>query len=86
MKPSQRRLFQPSAFILQPFFCAFGSDWAQLEAGTCGRRNLRFRDPLNRERRFIPLRLDDASPRLFSNSRQATNSQTIPNMNIGWVP
>ena len=42
----------------------FGSDWAQLEAGTCGRRNcgsrnLRFRDPLNQERRFIPLRLDE---------------------------
>jgi len=34
---------------------AFGSDWSQLEAGT-----FRFRDPLNRERRFIPLRLDDA--------------------------
>jgi hypothetical protein len=33
---------------------AFGSDWAQLESGT-----FRFRDPLNRERRFIPLRLDD---------------------------
>ena len=32
---------------------AFGSDWAQLEAGT-----FRFRDPLNQERRFIPLRLD----------------------------
>ncbi len=35
---------------------AFGSDWAQLEAGT-----FRFRDPLNIERRFIPLRLDDTS-------------------------
>ncbi len=34
---------------------AFGSDWAQLEGGT-----FRFRDPLNIERRFIPLRLDDA--------------------------
>jgi len=34
---------------------AFGSDWAQLEAGT-----FRFRDPLNKERRFIPLRLDAA--------------------------
>ena len=34
---------------------AFGSDWASLEAGT-----FRFRDPLNQERRFIPLRLDDA--------------------------
>jgi hypothetical protein len=39
---------------------AFGSDWAQLEAGTCGRGNLPFRAPLNQERRFIPLRLDDA--------------------------
>ena len=34
---------------------AFGSDWAQLESGT-----FRFRDPLNKERRFIPLRLDKA--------------------------
>jgi hypothetical protein len=33
---------------------AFGSDWAQLESGI-----FRFRDPLNKERRFIPLRLDD---------------------------
>ena len=33
----------------------FGLDWAQLESGT-----FRFRDPLNKERRFIPLRLDDA--------------------------
>ena len=34
---------------------AFGSDWASLESGT-----FRFRDPLNKDRRFIPLRLDDA--------------------------
>ena len=34
---------------------AFGSDWTQLEAGT-----FRFRDPMNKERRFIPLRLDAA--------------------------
>ncbi len=33
---------------------AFGSDWAQLEAGTCGRGNLPFRGPLNPERRFAP--------------------------------
>ena len=33
---------------------AFGSEWAQLESGT-----FRFRDPLNQQRRFIPLRLDD---------------------------
>ena len=30
---------------------AFGSDWAQLESGT-----FRFRDPQNKERRFLPLR------------------------------
>jgi len=35
---------------------AFGSDWAGLESYT-----FRFRDPLNKERRFIPLRLDDAT-------------------------
>ena len=34
---------------------AFGSDWAQLESYT-----FRFRDLLNKDRRFIPLRLDDA--------------------------
>ena len=33
---------------------AFGSDWARLESYT-----FRFRDPLNKERRFIPLRLDE---------------------------
>jgi len=36
--------FQRSAFSLQPFLAlsakAFGSDWAQLEAGTFGRGNL----------------------------------------------
>ncbi len=34
---------------------AFGSDWACLESYT-----FRFRDPLNKERCFLPLRLDDA--------------------------
>jgi WD40 repeat protein/GTPase SAR1 family protein len=34
---------------------AFGSDWVRLESGT-----FRFRDPLNDDRRFIPLRLDSA--------------------------
>lgn len=34
---------------------AFGSDWAQLESGT-----FRFRDPLNQERHFILLRLDES--------------------------
>jgi hypothetical protein len=32
----------------------FDSDWAQLESGT-----FRFHDPLNKQRRFIPLRFDD---------------------------
>ena len=34
---------------------AFGSDWPQLESHT-----FRFKDPLNKERRFIPLRLDES--------------------------
>jgi len=34
---------------------ALGSEWSQLESGM-----FRFRDPLNTNRRFIPLRLDDA--------------------------
>jgi hypothetical protein len=33
----------------------FGSEWAKYESYT-----FRFRDPLNRDRRFIPLRLDEA--------------------------
>ena len=40
---------------------AFGSDWAQLESGTLRTGQRPFRDPLNKERRFPPLRLDDAS-------------------------
>ncbi len=35
---------------------ALGSDWLQLESGT-----FRFRDPLNKKRRFIPLKLDNSS-------------------------
>ena len=41
-----------------------GSDWAQLESGT-----FRFRDPLNKERRFLPLRLDDARFSLWKKER-----------------
>ncbi|MBI5383225.1 MAG: hypothetical protein HZA90_00915 [Verrucomicrobia bacterium] len=37
-----------SPFCIHPSLCAFGSDRAQLEAG-----KFQFRDPLNRERRFI---------------------------------
>ena len=39
---------------------AFGSDRAQLESGTLRTGQRPFRDPLNKERRFLPLRLDDA--------------------------
>ena len=36
---------------------AFGSDWAQLESGTLRTGQRPFRDPLNKERRFLPLRV-----------------------------
>ena len=60
---------------------AFGSDWAQLEAGT-----FRFRDPLNKERRFIPLRLDDAPIKgslaqfLYINWLPANREQEYPKL------
>lgn len=38
---------------------AFGPEWVQLESGT-----FRFRDPLNKNRRFVPLRLDQTSIRV----------------------
>jgi hypothetical protein len=44
---------------------AFGADWAQFEAGT-----FRFRDPLNRERCFSPLRLDDARIKVCRNDAE----------------
>lgn len=69
---------RPSSFVLHPLveeglehsrvlvLCmsthAVGSDRAQLEAGT-----FRFRDPLNKDRRFIPLRLDDSGPHKSTN-------------------
>ena len=49
---------QPSTFNSQP---SRGSDWAQLESGTLRTGQRPFRDPLNKERRFLPLRLDDAT-------------------------
>jgi hypothetical protein len=60
---------------------AFGSDWAQLEAGT-----FRFRDPLNQERRFIPRRLDDAPIKgslaqfLYINWLPANREQEYPKL------
>ena len=57
---------------------AFGSDWAQLESGTFGRRNLRFRDPLNKERRFIALRLDEAPQNAFGPRSQTQTEKYSP--------
>ena len=54
---------------------AFGSDWAQLEAG-----KFRFRDPLNQERRFIPRRLDDACP----NGALASSPRLAPRAYLGF--
>lgn len=52
---SEEGLEQSRVLVLCMSASAFGSDWAKLESYT-----FRFRDPLNRERRFIPLRLDAA--------------------------
>ncbi len=60
---------------------AFGSDWAQLEAGT-----FRFRDPLNKDRRFLPLRLDDTRPKgslaqfLYVDWRADSRGQEYPKL------
>lgn len=60
---------------------AFGSDWAQLESGT-----YRFRDPLNKDRRFLPLRLDDAPIKgslaqfLYINWLPANREQEYPKL------
>jgi len=48
-------LEQSRVLILCMSANVFGSDWAYFEAAS-----FRFRDPLNKERRFIPLRLDKA--------------------------
>jgi hypothetical protein len=47
-------LEQSRVLVLAMSANAFASEWATLESQT-----FRFRDPLNKERRFIPLRLDD---------------------------
>ncbi len=60
---------------------AFSSDWAQLESQT-----FRFRDPLNKDRRFIPLRLDDAPIKgslaqfLYINWRPQDREQEYPKL------
>ena len=56
LHPSEEEGLERSRVLLLCLLAnAFGSDWAQLESGT-----FRFRDPLNKQRRFLPRRLDDA--------------------------
>ena len=59
-KQIEEGLEQSRALVLCMSANAFGSEWAQLETGA-----FRFRDPLNKERRFIPLRLDRVRVFLF---------------------
>ncbi len=54
-KKIEEGLEQSRVLVLCMSANALGSEWTQLEAGT-----FRFRDPLNKERRFISLRLDKA--------------------------
>ena len=49
----EAELEQSRVLVLCMSAQAFGSEWAQLESYT-----FRFRDPLNQERRFLPLRMD----------------------------
>jgi len=60
---------------------ALGSDWVGLERstvgrGNCGSRNLRFRDPSNADRRFIPLLLADC--KLPDTLRRTAPSAKLP--------
>ncbi len=60
---------------------AFGSDWAQLEGGV-----FRFNDPLNRQRRLVPLRLDESpikdclAPFLYISWLPADREQQYPRL------
>ena len=54
-------------FQFDVFLSHSSKDWAQLESGT-----FRFRDPLNKERRFLPLRLDDSADETLPSLTQQT--------------
>lgn len=74
-------LEQSRALVLCMSAQAFGSEWTLLEAGT-----FRFRDPLNKERRFIPLRFDDTPIKpslaqfLYINWLPENRNQEYPNL------
>ena len=71
----------PALLLLCMSANAFGSDWTQLESHT-----FRFRDPLNKDRRFIPLRLDDTPIKgslaqfLYINWLPASRDQEYPKL------
>src|SRR5689334_19336969 len=51
----ERGLLQSQVLVLAVSRNGLGSEWVTFETGT-----FRFRDPMNRELRFVPLLLDDA--------------------------
>ena len=60
-----------SEFSIRPSLRPFGSDRVRLDSGTGGQGNLSFRDPLNQERRLIPLPSRNSIP--TANSSSARN-------------
>jgi len=68
-----------SSFSMLPSLGAFGSDWAQWESGI-----FRFRDELNKERRFIPLRLDDNADETLPLLTQQTRIVAEPGKETYW--
>lgn len=82
----EERLERSRVLVLCMSANAFGSDWAQLESDACRKGNLSFRDPLNKERCFLPLHLGvreirhnrSALPLLISQSQDRAQSATLP--------
>lgn len=65
---------------------AFGLNWAQFRASTCGRGNLSFRDPHNQARRFIFRWLHDLPPpahRDYSRSTETRQLRALPSRQSG---
>jgi small GTP-binding protein len=75
-KKLKRKLKQSHALILLMSAHAFAADWSTLE-----RQTSLFRDPANQQRRFIPVRLDDAEindtlkPFAYIDWRQSSDDQ-----------
>ncbi len=70
----EQALEQSRVLVLCMSAHAFGADWPQLESHT-----FRFKDPLNKQRRFIPLRLDGAPiPGTLAQFEHSPPRLTIP--------